>query len=316
MTKTEKETKRVLKSEPPSVEQRELKLATDTLMGDIAEAILTLVRQRNEPWNKLQQHQQQVWIDKARDLASGLVKRSAALVGQSGFTMVPGKVGKVAFGEGKLQAVFKAIDSTENIDALAKGGGGDVLLVFTDASRFMNVRKTTLADLDQTPLPFEMENTFAGLPIIDGKDAKAIAGQWADWLDGYSKALASFTDLAHLEEQALGMVPFVKGAPANIRTGFLAGLNNRRRDLGASDPLSIAWDGVEQQAQGETPKAGSVWDLVQGGKPEDAAPAPDGEGGDADGSSLVQTADEQSSSDDEGSKKSRKRTNKDAEASA
>jgi len=131
---------------------------TDTLSGDIRDALLTHVRSMRIPWAMLAEDEQQATIDAITETAKSAVRQVAHLVAERGFSHLAVTIGKWSV-SGGLAISLSAAGTVENIRSLAERTGPGAVLVLTDIADFIGEKAPAKADKDQPELPGTQRTT-------------------------------------------------------------------------------------------------------------------------------------------------------------
>ncbi len=124
---------------------------SETLSGDIRDALLTHVRSIKVPWTMLAEDEQQDAINAIAQTAETAVRAAARIIAQRGFQHVIVTTGKWTVKEGvKLECDASA--TLENINSLAQHGSGAAVLVLVDPQEFFGERAPAKPDKDQPDL--------------------------------------------------------------------------------------------------------------------------------------------------------------------
>lgn len=127
---------------------------SETLSGDIRDALLTHFRSIKVPWAMLAEDEQQEKIDAIAKTASNAVRRIAAIVAQRGFPHIIASVTKWTVKDG-IKLEVEASSLVENIHKLAEHGNSAAILVLTDPADYVGERAPAKADKDQPDLPID-----------------------------------------------------------------------------------------------------------------------------------------------------------------
>jgi hypothetical protein len=125
---------------------------TDTLSGDIRDALLTHVRSIRVPWAMLAEDEQQATIDAIQHCAEHAVRQAVALIAQAGAPHVHAKIVKWTVKDG-IKLELSVTPLVDNMVALAEHGSRGAVLVLADPSEFIGEQAPAKADKDQPDLP-------------------------------------------------------------------------------------------------------------------------------------------------------------------
>lgn len=90
-------------------------LATDTLRGDIRDELLREFKHLPKPWQAMNEDEQSRLINRARDIADTLVRRSVDLVAARGLPALPIEVGKFTVDGAAIKGSFECYADDESL---------------------------------------------------------------------------------------------------------------------------------------------------------------------------------------------------------
>lgn len=113
-----------------------VKLNTETLTGDIRDAILREFKAADAPWPKMTEAQQERLIRRADDIAGKLVRESVHLVGSRGLPHFQITLGNIAIKDAGIEAKISASYDKALVDGLCERRGRTLILVARDIDAF------------------------------------------------------------------------------------------------------------------------------------------------------------------------------------
>ena len=121
---------------------------TETLSGDIRDALLTHLRAIKIPWAMLAEDEQQDHITAIQNTAEAAVRRIVGLVAGGGMPHVVGTIKKFTVTDA-IKVEFMVSSLVSNICALAEHGKASAVLVLSNASEFIGEHAPAKPDPDQ-----------------------------------------------------------------------------------------------------------------------------------------------------------------------
>ncbi|MEO6381956.1 MAG: hypothetical protein ABIO35_08160 [Nitrobacter sp.] len=89
------------------------KIETETLRGDVRDAILTEFKTIPKPWQAMNEDEQERIINRADDIANTLVRRAIDLIAARGLPSIPIEVGKMTMDGAEVEGKFKCYADDE-----------------------------------------------------------------------------------------------------------------------------------------------------------------------------------------------------------
>jgi hypothetical protein len=127
---------------------------TDTLSGDVRDALLTHLRAIKVPWAMLAEDEQAEHIAAVQKTGEDVVRRVVNLIAGGGMPHVVGTVAKFTVKD-NIKVEFAVTSLVSNICALAEHGKAQAVLVLSNASEFIGEHAPAKADPDQPDLPMQ-----------------------------------------------------------------------------------------------------------------------------------------------------------------
>lgn len=127
---------------------------TETLSGDVRDALLTHLRSIKVPWAMLSEEEQQEHITAISNTAEHAVRRIVGLVAGGGMPAVIGTIKKFTVTDA-IKVEFLVSSLVANICALAEHGKTQAVLVLSNATEFLGEHAPAKPDPDQPDLPMQ-----------------------------------------------------------------------------------------------------------------------------------------------------------------
>lgn len=121
-------------------------LATETLSGDIRDAILTEFKQMAKPWATMAEHEQERMIWRARSIAEQVVRGSVDLVAKRGLAALPVEVGKITLDGSSCKGTYECYVTDETLLQIRHLQGQRAMFVLASPDAYHGERKA--ADTD------------------------------------------------------------------------------------------------------------------------------------------------------------------------
>lgn len=133
-----------------SLDDAALKIARETLTGDIRDVILNDLKERksNLPWNMRKEAEQEDMISQVTSLAESIVTRTVHIVAAGGRKTISAHLKKCSI-QDDIQATLELSKSDESRHQLIDATGTHVLIVVADPEAFQGERKAVFASKDQ-----------------------------------------------------------------------------------------------------------------------------------------------------------------------
>ncbi len=144
------ETTNQVEAVDPSVE-------SDTMFGDVRDAILDRIRNLQKPWQQMTEREQRDMVESVSIVARSLVSRAVALVSKDGRRTIEAQIESVTIKDG-VKAVLKCSKKADDIHELSECVGSLVLVVTNSAENYMGEKAPAKVDPDQPQLPVEEED--------------------------------------------------------------------------------------------------------------------------------------------------------------
>lgn len=154
MTKGKNEqTNTAEKPEADSLDDRALKIARETLTGDIRDIMLNDMKDRKTslPWNLRNEAAQQELIDQVTRMAESIVTRTVKIVAAGGRRTIQAHLKKITVTD-SIKAEIELSKMDQQRHDLIDATGASVLIVVADAEIYEGERAPVTAKPDQKPM--------------------------------------------------------------------------------------------------------------------------------------------------------------------
>lgn len=149
-------------AELSDVEKRvELVMSSDTLMGDIRDAILDRLKAMPKPWTVMSENEQRDMIYGVESAAENLIRKASLLIAANGYPTIQGQVESSTIKD-DIKTVVRVSKSHQDRLSLLDASGHSCLIVIADVAQFMGERAPA------TPDPEEPE---LDIPVADNGEA-------------------------------------------------------------------------------------------------------------------------------------------------
>lgn len=140
-----------------------LKVARETMTGDLRDAALQWIKQLQKPWQQLSEADQRIVIESVTKGAAFAVARAVDILAAGDFVTIDAALEQYSEKDG-LKATLTLIATDESVLALHKAKGTRVRLVVSDARPFDGERKPAKPEPDQKPIPGTEAKDAKGAP--------------------------------------------------------------------------------------------------------------------------------------------------------
>jgi hypothetical protein len=135
------------------------RFASATLVGDIRDVILEVIKHRPRPWSQLSRDEQNDVATAAEYAAKTVVTRACELIASNGRVSLNAKFEGYSDKAGELKGTLKFVEvDDDGVLALHKASGQMVVLITADPTAFMGERRPPNIEEDQLGLTFEKES--------------------------------------------------------------------------------------------------------------------------------------------------------------
>lgn len=141
------------KTQDEVLDERSLKIARETLTGDVRDMILMDMKDRKTslPWNLRGEEAQKETIEQVTRFAEGLVERIVRVVAAGGRKVIQARLNKVTIKD-EIKAELELSKMDEQRHQLMDSTGAAVMVVIADAEIFQGQRAPVVAAKDQKPM--------------------------------------------------------------------------------------------------------------------------------------------------------------------
>lgn len=116
-------------------------LESDTLRGDLRDAILAEFKHIEGPWSKAPEGEQERLIRRAEDIAGSLVRGAIDLIAAKGLPALPITVGKITVEGAACKGVFECYADDDNLLRIRHLQGSRAMFVLASPDRFNGEQK-------------------------------------------------------------------------------------------------------------------------------------------------------------------------------
>lgn len=124
-----------------SEQEKTIELATDTLRGDIRDAVLSEFKTIPNVWPKLGEGDQERLIRRAEDVANTLVRRAIDIVAEKGLPALAIEVGKIEVDGSTCKGKFECYADDEALIRMRHLQGARAIFVLASPDRFNGEQK-------------------------------------------------------------------------------------------------------------------------------------------------------------------------------
>lgn len=140
-------------SESERLDEISLKVARETLTGDIRDVILNDMKERKTslPWSMRTEAEQEAVIDQITRLAESIVERAVKIVAAGGRKTISATLKKVTVQDG-IQAVLELSKTDQQRHELIDATGTPIMIVVADPAAFTGECEPVFPSPDQKPM--------------------------------------------------------------------------------------------------------------------------------------------------------------------
>ena len=131
----------------PSIADKAVKLATDTLRGDIRDKILSEFKTMPKSWQTANEAEQQRLISRVKDIADTLVRRAIDIVAAKGLPALPITVGKMTIEKSECKGAFECYADDESLLRIRHLQGSRAMFVLASPDAFNGEQKKPETDV-------------------------------------------------------------------------------------------------------------------------------------------------------------------------
>lgn len=160
-----------------AVEQRaNLVLASDTLMGDIRDAILDRLKAMPKPWTVMSENEQRDLIYGVENAAQNLIRQAALLMAANGYPTINGQVESSTIKD-DIKTVVRVSKTHGDRLALLDAAGHPCIIVIADIAQFLGERAPAEPDKDEPVLELGAEYTSQDGDGMEASNVKPLKGK-------------------------------------------------------------------------------------------------------------------------------------------
>lgn len=128
-------------------QEKTIELATDTLRGDIRDAVLSEFKTMPNVWQKMGEGDQERLIRRAEDVANTLVRRAIDIIAEKGLPALPIEVGKIEVDGSTCKGKFECYADDEALIRMRHLQGARAIFVLASPDRFNGEQGKAEADV-------------------------------------------------------------------------------------------------------------------------------------------------------------------------
>lgn len=123
-------------------------MSSDTLMGDIRDAMLDRLKAMPKPWTVMSEREQRDLIYGVENAAGNLIRQAALLIAANGYPTIQGQVEQSTIKD-DIKTIVRVAKSHPDRLALMDAAGHSCILVIADVAQFMGERAPAKPDPEQ-----------------------------------------------------------------------------------------------------------------------------------------------------------------------
>lgn len=131
----------------PSSAEKAVELATETLRGDVRDRILSEFKAIPKSWQTSNEDEQSRLIQRAKDIAGELVRRSIDIVAAKGLPSLPITVGKMTIEKSECKGTFECFADDESLLRIRHLQGARAMFVLASPDAFYGEQKPQETDV-------------------------------------------------------------------------------------------------------------------------------------------------------------------------
>ncbi len=131
-------------------------IAAETLVGDVRDALIEIVKHRPKPWDQMLAGEQRDVAHALEFAAKEIVRKAVIAIAAAGRPSIQAVFKGYADKGGELSGTVKFLTVTDDdVLALHRASGQQILMVVADATRFTGQRREADVDQDEPILDFD-----------------------------------------------------------------------------------------------------------------------------------------------------------------
>lgn len=143
------------------VSEKTIQLATETLTGDVRDAILGQIRALQKPYARCSQDEQHDVIDHAARVAANLAEQAVRIIASHGRNVILATLESMNVKDG-IKAVVKCANQQSSLIELGDCVGKSVFIVVADKEAFTGEREPVNPEPDQKIMPLHLAKDGEG----------------------------------------------------------------------------------------------------------------------------------------------------------
>jgi hypothetical protein len=148
-----------------SITEKEINLATDTLVGDLRDAMLGRLRASKKPWEQMSEAEQRDVVEQFTNAAKNLVKKAVTLLAANGRDTIVGHMHEIKIAKGLLTAKVTTRATDETTLMLKAAQDKTILIVAADSGEYEGEKAPVEIDPDQSDLESRLAKKTSGAKV-------------------------------------------------------------------------------------------------------------------------------------------------------
>lgn len=137
------------------VKTETVEFASETLTGDVRDALLAQIRTLQKPYARCSQEEQREIIDHAAKVAANLVEQAVLIIAGHGRNVIPAVLESIGVKDG-IKAVIKCANVQSSLLELGDSVQKAVFIVVADKSQFTGEQSAPQPESDQKIMPLHL----------------------------------------------------------------------------------------------------------------------------------------------------------------
>jgi hypothetical protein len=144
------------------IDEKEIVLAADTLVGDLRDALLGRVRNMQKPWEQMTEAQQRDVVEQITNAVKTLVTSAVKVIAANGRRTIMAKLGKIELDANMIKARIETKKTDETLLELSAAQALTILIIAADSSEFTGETAPAEIDPDQPDLENNINRAASG----------------------------------------------------------------------------------------------------------------------------------------------------------
>jgi hypothetical protein len=124
-----------------------LELQTETLIGDVRDAVLAEFKHLPNTWQKMNEEEQQRLITRASDIADSMVRKAVDMIAARGMPALPIEVGKITIEGAECKGAFECYADDEALLRIRHLQGSRAMFVLASPDAYNGKTETPKPDV-------------------------------------------------------------------------------------------------------------------------------------------------------------------------